>query len=216
MLGVGRGTPSAHRRGQPKKSCYSCRATAWVPFAIPMDFSIPRLALPISIAVACTVDEGYSFERGSPSGDGGQGVVDSKPPSPHFGTGGAAGSETTGGSQENSGGDEGAETPSEGGHPSATPSGCGADGRLRCRDNQRERCEDGEWAVLSDQLQCGGNTPVCSNGLCATYRLGFAALVVLPSSPAGTDSDYALFHQSFGHVTTRCDKRYCVAGGIHP
>ena len=124
--------------------------------------------------------------------------------------GGSAGA--SGGSANGGSGGTGA-TGGSGGTGGSSTAEC-QDGALRCTGDQtREVCDAGVWVV---ETNCGGNTPVCINGVCSGMRLE-GGLVSVGASPA---ADIQLVNHGFEPVMRLCgqvdDNTVCVQGGIRP
>lgn len=103
----------------------------------------------------------------------------------------------------------------DGGHDDIDPDDGGpkpeCTGGDRCAGNTPETCVDGGWAT---QSACGGAAPVCSNGICGTYRVtgGIRSVGPLP--------DGGLIRLVSGGLEvgprTCASNNICVTGGIVP
>ncbi len=111
------------------------------------------------------------------------------------------------------GGDDQASPPSPVGEagPDAPP-GCST-GSLRCMGNTPQTCTGGVWESGSP---CGASSPVCSNGVCGTFRTTGGLRSVAPVA-AGADAGIRLVSGGFELGTRSCDEAgVCVTGGLVP
>jgi hypothetical protein len=85
-------------------------------------------------------------------------------------------------------------------------------GALTCSGNTPEQCAACAWVP---QTACGGTKPVCSNGVCGTFR---ASGGIRSTAPAPiTDAGIYLVSGGFELGTRTCsDAGVCVTGGIVP
>jgi len=97
--------------------------------------------------------------------------------------------------------------------PGAGPGlGC-TEGTRRCSGNTPQECAGSIW---QDQTPCGGSTPVCSNGLCGTYRTTGGILSTV-ASPVAADGGIHLVSGGFELGARSCDEAgVCVTGGLVP
>jgi hypothetical protein len=73
--------------------------------------------------------------------------------------------------------------PTDAGSEAGNDGGCAA-GALQCNGNTPQQCVGGLW---QDQTACGGSTPVCSNGVCGTYRTT-GGIISTVASPVAADA----------------------------
>jgi hypothetical protein len=88
-----------------------------------------------------------------------------------------------------------------------------AAGDLMCNGGTPQECVDGGW---QNQTPCSGATPVCSNGVCGTYRTtgGIRSTGALPLPG---DGGIRLVAGGFEIGTRTCNAAgLCVTGGIVP
>jgi hypothetical protein len=88
-----------------------------------------------------------------------------------------------------------------------------AAGDLMCNGGTPQECVDGGW---QNQTPCTGATPVCSNGVCGTYRTtgGIRSTGALPLPG---DAGIRLVAGGFEIGTRTCNPAgLCVTGGIVP
>jgi hypothetical protein len=86
------------------------------------------------------------------------------------------------------------------------------EGSLQCSGNTPQQCVSCAW---QSQTACSGSLPVCSNGVCGTYRAtgGIRSTAPVPSGDAGIH----LVSGGFELGTRSCnDAGMCVTGGIVP
>jgi hypothetical protein len=109
-------------------------------------------------------------------------------------------------------------TPSDGaaapdaGSEAGNDGGCAA-GALQCNGNTPQQCVGGLW---QDQTTCGGLIPVCSNGVCGTYRTT-GGIVSTVASPVAADAGIHLVSGGFELGARSCDEAgMCVTGGLVP
>lgn len=88
------------------------------------------------------------------------------------------------------------------------------DGRRRCVEDIPEECEDGAW--IADE-PCSGNTPACSNGVCAAARLSGSLVTVQSLLPSGS---VRLRDHGFLTLPRTCSEidgeTLCLIGGFRP
>jgi hypothetical protein len=85
-------------------------------------------------------------------------------------------------------------------------------GSLQCSGSTPQQCVSCAW---QSQTACSGSTPVCSNGICGTFRAtgGIRSTAPVPSGDAGIH----LVAGGFERGTRTCvDGGVCVTGGIVP
>jgi hypothetical protein len=159
------------------------------------------------IADATDTSHGNGGARGDASRSGGAGGATSRRDS---------GAAAAGGKGPGAGGDAG----SSAGVPDASADsgmdgGSCTEGAGRCVDNLPSTCRGGAW---EDGAPCTGNTPACSNGICAIASVqGGIASVALPSVRTGS---LRLVESAFERLQTTCGtvagNKVCVTGGIQP
>jgi hypothetical protein len=96
---------------------------------------------------------------------------------------------------------------------SDSAAGCTA-GDLRCSGNTPQKCVGGSW---QDQPACGGATPVCSNGVCGSFRATGGIRSTAPVAASAADGGARLVSGGFELGTRTCNAQgTCVTGGIVP
>ena len=106
--------------------------------------------------------------------------------------------------------------PGDAGDASDAPTGCSAPygtlGALTCAGNAPQQCDGGAWQLLP---ACAGASPICSNGVCGTFRTTGGIRSTAPSPVE--DAGIFLVSGGFELGTRTCnDAGVCVTGGIVP
>ena len=98
--------------------------------------------------------------------------------------------------------------------PGGGDAGVCAAGDLRCNGNTPQKCGGGAWL---DQAACGGATPVCSNGLCGSFRTTGGIRSTSPVAASAADGGARLVSGGFEFGARTCGAQgSCVTGGIVP
>lgn len=88
-----------------------------------------------------------------------------------------------------------------------------APGEASCSGNTVQTCVDGQW---KPGVACSGATPICSNGVCGTFRTAGGLRSTAPTTPAA-DGGVQLRAGGFELGARTCDARgLCVRGGVVP
>ncbi len=151
-------------------------------------------------------DQLAPVQEGGVSSDGSIAVDASRDGSPgDTGTGGDAGTDGDAEVDATGPGNDSGEDASD------APVGCAA-GALQCSGNTPQQCIAGTW---QNQAPCGGSTPVCSGGVCGTYRATGGIRSTAPST--ATDSGIQLVSGGFELGARSCNTQgLCFSGGIVP
>jgi hypothetical protein len=85
-------------------------------------------------------------------------------------------------------------------------------GSLKCSGNTPQQCMACSWV---NETPCSGATPVCSNGICGSYRTTGGIRSTAPARYG--DGGITLVSGGFEVGTRTCDEAgICVTGGIVP
>jgi hypothetical protein len=85
-------------------------------------------------------------------------------------------------------------------------------GELTCSGSTPQQCVDGGW---QSQTPCAGATPVCSNGMCGTYRT--TGGIRSTTFPFPGDGGIRIVAGGFEIGRRTCNQAgLCVTGGIVP
>lgn len=130
------------------------------------------------------------------------------------GSGNAAGRGASAGNGDPSAG--AGDASGEGGASGAGPGGsvpCENEA-LRCLGDSPERCDDGVWVT---EPTCGGDTPVCSNGVCAPMKI-HGSISTVATATLGVS--IRLVDHGFLVLPTSCatvrGAEVCVTGELRP